>query len=91
LSKFKQHEFKHRTISDVDLSWFDSQKKVDYSENYSSEQTNFQIGDTVVHTTFGSGLIIGIIDNEMLEILFKSPYGRKILIKTHNALKRIKH
>jgi hypothetical protein len=27
----------------------------------------------------------------MLEILFKSPYGRKILMKTHKALKRIKH
>jgi hypothetical protein len=34
---------------------------------------------------------VGIINNEMLEILFKSPYGRKILIKTHKALKRIRH
>lgn len=91
LDKFKQHEFKHQTISNVDLSWYDSKKPISYSDNYNTEPVNFQIGDTVVHTTFGSGLIIGFKNDDMLEILFKAPYGRKILIKTHKALKRIKH
>jgi DNA helicase-2/ATP-dependent DNA helicase PcrA len=91
LNKFKQHEFEHTTISKADLSWYDSKKPIDYSDNYNKESIDFKIGDTVVHTTFGSGLIIGMMNDDMLEILFKAPYGRKILIKTHKALKRLRH
>lgn len=91
LNKFKQHEFEHESISNIDLSWYDSKKATNFSDNYNKEPINFQIGDTVVHTTFGSGLVIGINNGDMLEILFKAPYGRKILMKTHKALKRLRH
>lgn len=91
LNKFKQYEFEHKSISNIDLSWYDSKKISNFSDNYNKEPVNFQIGDTIVHTIFGSGLIIGINNGDMLEILFKAPYGRKILMKTHKALKRMRH
>jgi DNA helicase-2/ATP-dependent DNA helicase PcrA len=42
-----------------------------------------------VHTSFGSGVIIGI-NNDMLDVAFKAPYGVKTIIKNHKMIKRLK-
>lgn len=82
-------ERKYKIISDKKLEWFDSKKNTDYSLNYLENKYDFKIGDTIVHTTFGSGIIIGI-NNDFLEILFKSPYGTKSILKTHRSIRLLK-
>jgi hypothetical protein len=67
------------SISDADLKWHDSKQRVDYEDNYTSEDINFNIGDVLAHTAFGSGVVVGIKGN-FLEIACKAPYGVKTLL-----------
>jgi DNA helicase-2/ATP-dependent DNA helicase PcrA len=78
------------SISKADLDWYDSNTIADFQNNYNTEIINFKIGDVIVHTIFGSGVIIGI-NGDMLDIAFKSPFGIKSLIKNHKSIKRLKH
>jgi DNA helicase-2/ATP-dependent DNA helicase PcrA len=77
-------------INDTDLEWYDSKQNADYEDNYTNVSVEFNIGDAIVHTAFGSGVIVGIKGN-FLDIAFKSPYGVKTLVKNHKSIKRLKH
>ena len=57
---------------------------------YEQKDVNYSIGDTVVHTIFGAGIIIEI-QGEILSIMFKKPYGLKQIITTHKSLKRVRN
>lgn len=78
------------SISHADLSWYDSKKDYDYSKNYSNKHVNFQIGDNVIHTIFGMGIITEVNGDE-LTIAFKAPYGVKTISSNHTSIKRIKN
>lgn len=45
----------------------------------SNSKTNFNVGDTVVHTIFGLGYVLEK-DGDILKIAFKKPYGNKTLV-----------
>jgi DNA helicase-2/ATP-dependent DNA helicase PcrA len=77
-------------INETDLEWYDSKHDTDYEENYTVTSIEFNIGDAIVHTIFGSGVVVGIKGN-FLDIAFKSPYGVKTLVKNHKSIKRLKH
>lgn len=82
------------SVSDRDMEWYDSSVKVEPFEpkiDLDKVYTNtykFKVGDVVVHTTFGSGVVVAI-NGDLLEIVFKRPYGKKTIVGTHNALKRV--
>ncbi|MDR0825740.1 MAG: UvrD-helicase domain-containing protein [Mycoplasmataceae bacterium] len=76
------------SISNKDLDWFDSQKEVDFSDNYHEKNIDFHIGDTIVHTVYGLGAVIGI-DKDMIDVVFKNPHGKKRLMKNHKSIKRM--
>jgi DNA helicase-2/ATP-dependent DNA helicase PcrA len=63
---------------------------VNYQDNYANTNVEFNIGDAIAHTAFGSGVIVGVKGN-FLDIVFKAPYGMKTLVKNHKAIKRLKH
>lgn len=67
--------------------WFNSQVKEDYSKYFHEEEQEFDIGDTIIHSSFGSGVIVGI-KNDILDITFKYPYGTKSIMKNHKSLVR---
>lgn len=76
--------------SNQDLDWYDSKnkKKIDLNEKYNSSSINdYKIGDKIIHIVFGIGTIIGI-NNDILEISFKPPYGIKNIIYNHKSIKR---
>lgn len=83
-----------RSISDRDLEWYDSKEvnapfapEIDLSKIYTNKE-HFKVGDVIVHTTFGSGVITKV-DGKMIDVIFKKPYGKKTIVATHNAIKRV--
>jgi DNA helicase-2/ATP-dependent DNA helicase PcrA len=79
-----------KTISEIDLDWYDSVASFNKEDNYRENNVEFKIGDVIVHTVFGSGVIIGI-KSDTLEVAFKAPFGIKSIIKTHKSIKRLKN
>ncbi|MCF0125145.1 MAG: hypothetical protein HUJ68_05215 [Clostridia bacterium] len=57
---------------------------------YQQKDTKFMPGDQVVHTTFGSGVVVEV-DGDYITIIFKAPYGKKTIVGSHIALKRLKN
>lgn len=83
-----------RSISDKDLDWYDSRvenapfaPEIDLSKIYTNKE-KFKVGDVIVHTTFGSGIITKV-DGTMIDVIFKKPFGKKTIVATHNAIKRV--
>lgn len=77
------------TLSDKDLDWFNSKTKktIDLDKIFSKEKPNYVVGEVLVHTTFGKGVIINI-NGEFIDIVFQAPFGKKTLISSHNSIKR---
>lgn len=63
-------------------------EKSDPFENYHEKKQTYELGDPVIHTMFGSGIIIGI-DGETLKITFKSPHGIKFISRDHKSIKKL--
>lgn len=83
-----------RSISDKDLEWYDSKEEtkpfapeIDLSKIYTNKE-QFKVGDVIVHTVFGSGIVTKV-DGTMIDVIFKKPYGKKTIVSTHNAIKRV--
>lgn len=79
-----------RKISDKDLTWYDSKenKKVDIDNIYNKDVTIFKIGDRIIHNIFGNGIIMSV-NGATIEVVFKPPFNKKILLSNHKAIKRI--
>jgi DNA helicase-2/ATP-dependent DNA helicase PcrA len=60
---------------------------VDYSKNILEEAPEIFIGDTIVHTILGEGLVVDKKAN-YIDVLFKHPYGKKTLLSNHKNVKR---
>lgn len=76
--------------SNVSINWYDSTYKISNQSinNYNNSQENdYKIGDMIVHISFGVGIVLNI-DNDVLEIEFKKPYGLKKIIYNHKSIKR---
>ena len=78
------------TKSNQDLDWFDSKnkQKIDLDQKYDANSVNdYKVGDKIIHIVFGIGVVIGI-NNDVLEISFKPPYGVKNIVYNHKSIKR---
>lgn len=84
------------STSNKDLDWYDSKQDninslqpqpIDLSKIYTNNY-QYKIGDVVVHTTFGSGVVVNVQD-DTIDVIFKPPYRKKTLSAKHNALKRV--
>lgn len=83
-----------RSISQRDLEWYDSKElnkpfapEIDLNKIYTNTE-KFKVGDVIVHTTFGSGIVTKV-DGAMIEVIFKKPFGKKTIVASHNAIKRV--
>jgi hypothetical protein len=75
------------TQSNYDLEWYDSHKPINYKENFYDQPVNYEIGDAIIHATFGEGIVIDKIDR-YIDVLFKSPHGKKTVAADHKSIKR---
>lgn len=97
LREIKDYKMAYRTtraISDKDLGWYDSKvetqpfaPEIDLTKIYTNKE-KFKVGDVIVHTTFGSGIVTKV-DGTMIDVIFKKPFGKKTIVATHNAIKRV--
>ncbi|XQP55911.1 MAG: ATP-dependent helicase [Mycoplasmoidaceae bacterium] len=97
LKEIKNYQMAYRQtkkVSDKDLEWYDSREEnkpfapeVDLSKIYTNKE-KFKVGDVIVHTIFGSGIVTKV-DGTMIDVIFKKPYGKKTIVATHNAIKRV--
>lgn len=97
LKEIKSYQMAYRTtkkISDKDLEWYDSRvdkmpfaPEVDLTKVYTNKE-QFKVGDVIVHTAFGSGIVTKV-EGTMIEVIFKKPFGKKTIVASHNAIKRV--
>ncbi len=88
LSLLTTDSLKIKSLNKVDDGWFDSTKKKNYKENYNTgAKENFRIGDRVIHTAFGEGIILKV-NGDILDISFKPPFNNKTIVANHKSLKR---
>lgn len=79
-----------RVRSNLDLEFFDStQYDVRKDEKYfvQGAVNNYKVGDQVVHTLYGLGLVIGMRE-DVLEIRFDHRFGVKNIVFNHKSIKR---
>ena len=63
-------------------------EKIDKEEMMHKEEVDYQVGDFVYHDTFGQGKVLELND-KLITIAFKHPYGIKKLMKNHKSLNKI--
>lgn len=85
---FRKYKSTYRSNNDFFNSKVNSFSENKFVNNFTNTY-KFNVGDIVVHTVFGMGTIIDK-NGDLLDILFKKPYGRKTIIATHKALKWVK-
>jgi DNA helicase-2/ATP-dependent DNA helicase PcrA len=73
-------------ISDLKQNWYDSHQNESIENRYNESSADINIGDTIIHTAFGEGLVISKKD-DFIEIIFKAPYGHKTLNAKHKAIR----
>lgn len=87
---YQKIESSFTSLNDLDLSWYDSKKNVNYQDMYSEKVPDIHVHDTIIHTIFGLGVVIEE-DKEFITVAFKHPYGQKTLLKNHKLIKRVKN
>ena len=51
------------------------------------KNAEYKIGDHIIHTQFGEGVIVGI-DKSILTIAFAHPHGIRKLLKGHKSIQK---
>lgn len=69
-----------------DNKFVDSDKK----NMYHDDNVDFMVHEKIIHDIFGEGIIISI-NNDIIEVAFKAPYGVKKIMKNHKIIKKIKN
>ena len=63
-------------------------QKTDKKDVLRDEDVDYQVGDYVVHDTFGAGRVVEVT-NSLVSVAFKHPYGIKKLMKNHKSLTKV--
>lgn len=64
------------------------EKLVQIEQNYHQEEIFFEMGDLILHSFFGKGIVIGVFESK-LTISFPAPFGKKNLSKNHKSIVKI--
>ena len=80
-----------RGLLKKEISYFKSlfRKVVSYNRRIIliDKNAEYKIGDHIIHTQFGEGVIVGI-DKSILTIAFAHPHGIRKLLKGHKSIQR---
>jgi DNA helicase-2/ATP-dependent DNA helicase PcrA len=58
------------------------------NEMYTNDNVEWQVGDVVIHDTYGRGVVVGV-DKMLVTVAFNSKIGIKKLMKNHKSLKKM--
>ncbi len=62
--------------------------KIEKENMYNETEVEYNIGDVVIHTIYGRGVVVGL-ENSIVTIAFSRAYGIRKLMKNHKSLKKI--
>ncbi len=62
--------------------------KIVIEDMYNDSDTDYNIGDNVMHTIYGKGVVVGV-DKSIVTIAFSKNFGIRKLMKNHKSLKKI--
>lgn len=84
-----------RFIEEIDENLIDMEqkesfftKKIERESMYQEEDVEFLVGDVVMHTIYGRGVVVGI-DSSLVTIAFSRQYGIRKLMKNHKSIKKM--
>lgn len=73
-------EYIENTLNDV--------SNIQINGDMFDEDASYNIGDKVIHSVFGQGVIVGV-DKTILSIAFPHPHGIKKLMKGHKSIRKV--
>ena len=84
-----------RFLSEIDASLIEEDQSNKINESsfskdsmYNDEDVSYNVGDVVMHTIYGRGVVVGI-DKTILTIAFSKNFGIRKLMKNHKSLKKM--
>ncbi len=80
-----------RFISEIEDKYLekdpDKEVEVFNKENMFDDSAIYNVGDKVVHSVYGEGIVVGI--GNILTIAFSHPYGIKKIMKGHKSIRKV--
>ena len=64
------------------------EEKIDKEENYRKDDIDFQIGDKIMHITYGKGVVIDV-NGDIITVAFAKNFGNKKLLKNHKSITKM--
>lgn len=75
-------------LLEMDKSLMTNEKVIAKEEMYRTDDVEYLVGDVVMHTMYGRGVVVGI-DKTLVTIAFSKQYGIRKLMKNHKSLKKV--
>ena len=73
---------------EVTKSSIKEDKKVDKTKMFYETDQEYQVGQVVMHTIYGKGVVVNV-DDKFLSIAFNKNYGIKKLMKNHSSIRKV--
>ena len=75
-------------LLESDNNEMQSEKTFNKESMYSEEDVSYNVGDVVMHTIYGRGVVVGVEDH-LVTIAFSKQYGIRKLMKNHKSIKKV--
>lgn len=83
-----------RFIDEIDSSLLETnednfkKETINIENMYSNEDVSYEIGDVVMHSIYGRGVVVGV-EKSIVTIAFSKNFGIRKLMKNHKSLKKL--
>ena len=64
------------------------EEKVDKTKMYYDEDQEYKVGEVVMHTIYGRGVIINV-DDKFISVAFNKRFGIRKLMKNHSSIRKV--
>ena len=64
------------------------EEKIDKEEKYRKDDIDFQIGDKIMHITYGKGVVTDV-NGDFITVAFAKNFGNKKLLKNHKSITKM--
>ena len=75
-------------LIEISKSSIKEEKKIDKTKVFYDEDQEYVVGQVVMHTIYGRGVIVNV-DDKFVSIAFNKRYGIRKLMKNHSSIKKV--
>ena len=83
-----EETFEKMGAETVNVSSVKTEKKIDKTKVFYDTEQEYQIGQLVMHSIYGKGVIVSV-DDKFVSVAFNKNYGIRKLMKNHSSIKKI--